>query len=266
MKLSSYDIVIVNSSGGKDSLVALYEICRMADEQGYSKEQIIVSHQDLGLMEWPGTKELVKKQADHFGLRVVFSKYQDEYGKELTLLEYVKKRGKWPSRNQRWCTSDFKRGPGSTVITEHTKELMDSRVLYVFGFRKSESPTRKKKKRISVSKRHSRLSAHGSRIVREYLPIHSYSDRKVWQIIRDNDLPYAKPYDLGVPRYSCRFCFFMGFDALVLSGIHNPELLDEYVEVEDITGHSFRQDFTIKSVREAIAAGYVPKRVANWTM
>lgn len=35
MKLHGYTHIVINSSGGKDSLCALWEICRMADAQGY---------------------------------------------------------------------------------------------------------------------------------------------------------------------------------------------------------------------------------------
>ena len=59
MKLQEFDLIIINSSGGKDSLVSIWEICRLADEQSFPKEKIVVSHQDLGAMEWTGTKELV---------------------------------------------------------------------------------------------------------------------------------------------------------------------------------------------------------------
>jgi hypothetical protein len=65
--LHEYDVVIINSSAGKDSSVAIFEICRMAEEQGYDKSNIHVSHQDLGEMERKGTRELAKEQADSFG-------------------------------------------------------------------------------------------------------------------------------------------------------------------------------------------------------
>ena len=63
MNLHEYDLIVINSSAGKDSLCSIYEICRMADEQRYNRNQIIVSHQDLGSMEWKGTRKLAEKQA-----------------------------------------------------------------------------------------------------------------------------------------------------------------------------------------------------------
>ena len=94
MKLDKYDLVIVNSSAGKDSLCALFQIVEMAKKQSYDKNKIVVSHQDLGDMEWKGTKELVVKQANLFGLKTYFSKRRDHTGYEENLLEYVERRKK----------------------------------------------------------------------------------------------------------------------------------------------------------------------------
>lgn len=266
MELAQYNLIVINSSGGKDSLCAIYEVCRQADEQGYPRENIVVSHQDLGRMEWEGTRELAERQAQHFGLRFEVSKYRNEDGEEITLLDYVRKRGKWPSNTQRYCTSDFKRQPGGTVVTKLTKDLADSRVLYVFGFRSSESPARKKKRKKSVSERLTFVNAHRSRIVREWLPIHNWSTRKVWKVIKDNDLPYHQAYNLGMPRLSCIFCIFSPFDALVVAGRANYELLEEYVQVEAEIGHTFREDTSLAEVKKAIDDGYVPKGIKDWEM
>jgi 3'-phosphoadenosine 5'-phosphosulfate sulfotransferase (PAPS reductase)/FAD synthetase len=144
MNLHNYDIIIINSSGGKDSLVALWKIYVMAVKQKYALTNIHVSHQDLGRMEWKGTKELVQQQATLFGLQCHYSKRVNKAGYEEDLLEYVKRRKMFPSNNCRYCTSDFKRGPGAKVVTRLTKGKICN-VLYVFGFRADESPARKKK-------------------------------------------------------------------------------------------------------------------------
>lgn len=262
MDLTQYDLVIINSSGGKDSLVALYEVCRLAKEQDYSVDKMFVSHQDLGEMEWSGTKELVKQQADLFGLKTYYSKRRDKNGYEENLLEYVERRGKWPSRNQRYCTSDFKRGPGARIVTALTKGLGNCKVLYVFGFRKEESPFRAKKE---VLTRNKNLTTK-KRIVDEWLPIHHWDTQKVWSTINLFNLPYHRAYDLGMPRLSCCFCIFSPFDALVVAGQENPKLLDRYIEVENKIGHTFRDGFSISEVKKAIESNYEPKRINNWVM
>jgi len=262
MDLHQYDIIIINSSGGKDSLCALWEVCRLAKDQSFSFEKMFVSHQDLGEMEWAGTKELVKKQSDLFGLKTYYSKRRDKNGYEETLLEYVERRGKWPSNNQRYCTSDFKRGPGARVVTSLSRELGECKVLQVFGFRKDESPSRAKKQ---VLKENKQLTTK-KRIVHDWLPIHNWDSKKVWQIINTHKLPYHPAYDLGMPRLSCCFCIFSPFDALIVAGKANPELLDRYIEVERKIGHTFKSGFAIESVRDAIADNYEPKIINDWIM
>lgn len=262
MLLNNYDLIIFNSSGGKDSLVALWEVCQLAKVQNYSFEKIVVSHQDLGRVEWIGTKELVKKQADLFGLKTYYSKRRNKDGYEETLLEYVLRRGKWPSNKQRYCTSDFKRVPGGRIVTQLTKEIGECKVLYVFGFRSEESPARAKKEVLKFNKK---LSTK-KRKVYDWLPIHEMSTKAVWNIIRDFRLPYHPAYDLGMPRLSCCFCVFSPFDALVISGKANPDLLEEYILVEIKIGHKFRKDFSLQEVKGAIESGYTPKKVNNWIM
>ncbi len=260
--LHEYDIVIINSSGGKDSLCALWEVCRLAEEQNYPTSKMVVSHQDLGAMEWKGTKELVKKQADLFWLETHYSKRRDKNGYEETLLEYVERRGKWPSNNQRYCTSDFKRGPGARVVTALTKGLGECKVLYVFGFRKDESPFRAKKESLNLNKQ---LTTK-KRTVHDWLPIHDWSSEKVWSIINTYNLPYHHAYDLGMPRLSCCFCIFSPLDALVVAGKANPELLDKYIEVERKIDHTFKDGFAIESVRDAIDNNYEPESISDWVM
>ncbi len=260
--LSDFDLVIINSSAGKDSLCAMFQIIQIAKEQNYSFDKIHVSHQDLGEMEWKGTKDLVSEQAALFNLKVHFSKRRNFAGYEETLLEYIERRKKFPSNKQRYCTSDFKRSPGARVVTQLTKDFDKSNVLYVFGFRANESPSRRKKE---IFKKNEVLSTK-RRNVFDYLPIHNWSVEKVWKTIKENNLPYHYAYDLGMPRLSCCFCIFSPLDALVIAGKANPDLLQKYVDVEKKIGHTFRNNFSIQEVSDKIKEGYSPKSVADWTM
>lgn len=272
MELAPYDLIVINSNGGKDSLCSVYEICRMADLQGYNKNKIVVSHQDLGESEWKGTRDLVAKQSKFFGLATFYSKRRDKNGKKETLLEYAERRGKWPSSSQRWCTSDFKRGPGAREITQlgqmvqERNESGEAMILHVFGFRKEESTARSKKKKFILNKK---LTTK-KRLVFDYLPIHHWSSKQVWEVIKKNILPYHFAYDLGMPRLSCVFCIFSPFNALVIAGLANPDLLNKYVEVEEKIGHAFKYEkkkpAPIADVKKAISEGYKPTVIEDWTM
>jgi len=262
MNLHQYDIVIINSSAGKDSLVMLYKIYLLALEQDYPLDQIHVSHQDLGDMEWEGTINLARYQAEYFSFHFDISKRRNKDGYEENLLEYVERRGKWPSNKQRYCTSDFKRGPGARVVTQLTKNLGKCKVLHCFGFWANESPARSKRLKVSTN---GSLSTQ-KRTVHDYLPIHDWTDQQVWGAIRENKLPYHYAYDLGMPRLSCVLCIFSPFDALVLAGKKNPKLLQRYVDVEAKIGHTFNQKFAIADVKKAIDNGQQPGHINDWRM
>ena len=96
-----YDWIVVNSSGGKDSVVMLDKVCELAKAAGVL-DRVIVVHCDLGVAEWDGVMQLAKEQAARYGVafRVVRRK-QD-------LLGQVEGRGMWPGYASRFCTSDHK--------------------------------------------------------------------------------------------------------------------------------------------------------------
>jgi 3'-phosphoadenosine 5'-phosphosulfate sulfotransferase (PAPS reductase)/FAD synthetase len=254
--------VVINSSGGKDSQTALKVAVEACDAAGLSRDQIVVSHQSLGRMEWEHTLELVHQQASHYGLRVEVSAYRDKTGQEKSLLDYVRKRGMWPSSTSRFCTSEFKRGPGGRVIVKLYRES-PGRILNVYGFRAQESPARAKK--ISLV-RNLRFSS-SNRDVWDWLPIHDWTLEEVWTSIKSSGVPWHHAYDLGMPRLSCRFCIFAPRGALILSGRHNREVLDEYIAVEVETGHTFRHGQSLSEIRKAIDAGEQPGLLhGTWNM
>lgn len=100
----------------------------------------------------------------------------------------------------------------------------------------------------------------------EWNPILDWSEEKVWSTIRSNDLPYHPAYDLGMPRLSCCFCIFASFNALMIAGQHNPELLEAYCETERKIDHQFNQKFAIQDVQKAIQAGQQVSEIENWNM
>ena len=247
MNLHQYRIVVVNSSGGKDSIVAMKRMVEMAQEQGYPLDKIVVSHQDLGKVEWAGSRELVQEQADVYGLKVYYSKRRDKHGDNVDLLEHVRQRGMWPGNNSRYCTSDHKRGPGNRVLTMLSRDWTDQgMMLQVFGFRAQESTARAKKQVLTPNQR----ASSKKRLVFDYCPILDMTEDEVWSEIHEAGLPYPRAYDLGMPRYSCMFCVFAPEAALVIAGRENPDLLQEYVDVEEEIGHTFRKELSLKEVQQ----------------
>lgn len=265
--LASYDVLLVNSSAGKDSQAALDCVVRLARAQGIA-DRVVVVHCDLGRVEWEGTAALAEAQAAHYGVR--FAKVSRPQG---DLLQQVEQRRMWPSPQQRYCTSDHKRGQVDKVLTQLSAEVRakhgrPARILNILGIRADESPTRAKKAPFGRDGR----ASNTRRTVDIWLPIHAWTVDEVWTTIRASGVPHHRAYDLGMPRLSCCFCIFAPRAALVLAGHHNRALLDEYVRVEQAIEHSFRMDgkrhLTLASIRDAVDAGELPApgSLQSWCM
>jgi len=268
--LASYDVILVNSSAGKDSQAMLSAVVELARAAGLV-ERVVVVHADLGRVEWEGTKELAGRQAAHYDVRFeVVSRSQND------LLDHIESRGMWPSSAARYCTSDHKRGPIRTLMTKLVEEVRSARkaagdaewkravrILNCLGLRAEESPARAKK----VAFERDAAASNGKREVDTWLPIHEWSTEAVWEKIRESGVEHHRAYDLGMPRLSCCFCVMAPEAALVLAGRHNPKLLAEYVAVEGRIGHKFRKNLPILKVAEKVAAGCeVEGSLESWCM
>lgn len=238
-------------------------VVEAAEDEGVL-DRLVVVHADLGRVEWEGTADLAREHADHYGVEL-----RVERAAGGDLLERVEARGMWPSPQQRWCTSDLKRGPCSRTLTALARRSRESgaaerpvRILSCMGMRAEESPVRAKLEPYI----HLPQQSNGRREVWRWLPLHSWTAEQVWERIRAAGTRHHPAYDLGMPRLSCRFCIFAPRPALLLAGHHNRELLDEYVRVERATGHSFRVDLTLEGLADELDAGAVPGPVTDWRM
>ena len=66
--LRCYDVILVNSSAGKDSQASLDVVAAAARRAGVL-HRVVVVHADLGEAEWDGVPELAAEHATHYGLR-----------------------------------------------------------------------------------------------------------------------------------------------------------------------------------------------------
>ena len=265
MILADYDIILINSSAGKDSQAMLDYVHSLAVTEGV-QDRITVVHADLGRAEWSKTGQLAAEQAAHYGARFeVVSRPPSQKalpGVSGDLLDHIKERGMFPSSSARYCTSDHKRGQVSKVMTMLVDERRNGvvrpmlsfrpvRVLSCMGLRAEESPNRAK---LPQLKRDARQT-NGKRIVDVWLPIQDWSTNQVWARIRQAGTRHHPAYDLGMGRLSCVFCIFAPKQQLVLAGRHNPELLEQYVQVEREIGHTFKADLSLAQVQQEIADG-----------
>jgi 3'-phosphoadenosine 5'-phosphosulfate sulfotransferase (PAPS reductase)/FAD synthetase len=195
LHLAEYDVILINSSGGKDSQAMIDEVCTLASAAGVL-HRVTVLHCALGHVEWPGTSELARTQAEHYGVR-----YEERHREQGLLLDQVRHRGRWPSSSARYCTSDQKRGPARKLITQLVAELGDlhrpARVLNCMGLRAAESRARLKKARLSRDE----AASSGRRTVDTWLPIRDWTEEQVWQRIHASGVPYHPAYDQGMTRH-----------------------------------------------------------------
>jgi 3'-phosphoadenosine 5'-phosphosulfate sulfotransferase (PAPS reductase)/FAD synthetase len=265
LDLASYDVIEISSSGGKDSLAMKAHVARLLREAGLLARGVVV-HADLGRVEWPGTPALVEAQAAHHGLR--FVKVKRPQG---DLLDHVEKLRKWPMPTQRFCTADHKRGQIHTALTALAKEVRARgeakgrpvRILNCVGLRAEESPGRAKRPALVRDPR----GSGRTKVVDVWLPIQGWTEPEVWAECHASGAPIHPAYAAGLPRASCCFCIYAPEDALRIAGLAHPELLAEYVAVEQRIGHTFKRHLPIAKVAADLAAGIRPSGpVGSWRM
>jgi len=261
--LLSYDYIVINSSGGKDSQAMTHEICAQARALGILHKVIMV-HANLGRVEWEGAREIAELHAATYGIQ--FFVVRREKG---DLLQQIEELGMFPDNQNRYCTSDQKRDQVAKLFTTITRELFTPRpgaekcrILNCMGIRAQESSARAKKIPFQRDARNS----NGKRDVDIYYPIFNWTLDQVWNCIRKSGVAYHFAYDLGMPRLSCCFCIFAPREALILAGKHNTELLREYVRVEKKIGHTLRKDQSLAEILEEVEKGTEVKQIADWNM
>ena len=269
--LASYDVIEISSSGGKDSLAMNGYVSRLLRVAGLMERGVVV-HSDLGRAEWPGTPELVERQAALFGLR--FIKVKRPQGDPS--LEHVVKLGKWMMPTQRFCTADHKRGQIIRAFTaladEGARHVGASRARTArcgswncVGLRAEgrarvvqKRPQLLRDPRASSSRRHVDVLAAAPALDR---------GAGLGGVQGVKGAPIHPAYAAGMPRASCVFCIYASEGALQIAGALHPDLLAEYVAVEKQIGHTFKRHLPLAKVAADVAAGVRPSGpIENWCM
>jgi len=251
--IASYDVILINTSAGKDSQTTMRVVCDLAKKAGIMS-RVHAVHADLGRMDWSGTRELAQKQADVYGIPLhVIARPQGD------LPTHIKVRGKFPSSACRYCTSDHKRGQVAKVITQLARETgiteRKVRVLSCMGIRAEESSRRATFAPFCLDSLNSNQT---KREVHKWFPIFEMSTQDVWDDIKASGVSHHWAYDIGMPRLSCNFCFFVGTDALIVAGHHNRATLVDLVKIEEEIGHTFKHNFRLANILEAVDRGVKP--------
>ncbi|WP_228994688.1 phosphoadenosine phosphosulfate reductase family protein [Streptomyces sp. DH8] len=292
--LTRYRWILANLSGGKDSQAMLIELMRHATAAGVV-DRIVVVHADLGDAEWEGTAELAAEHAAFYGLR--FEVVARTGG---GLIDRIEERGMFPSADNRWCTSDFKRGPVRRLMTRLVREAEAEghpgrvHILNVMGLRADESPARRRllsfahdsaytcpcsycaprraiaddheARGLPVPK-HAKTGWGASNTLRHvdtWLPVHTWSTTDVWAAVRPSGLRIHPAYQDGMPRLSCVFCVLASRSALVRAAQLQPALAARYAALEERIGHRFKADLSMADIIKEAEASPPVAAVACW--
>ncbi|URG13004.1 phosphoadenosine-phosphosulfate reductase family protein [Stenotrophomonas phage B2] len=228
-------LFVVNHSGGKDSQAMYLKIRALVPE-----DQIVIVHADLGAVEWAGAVGHIKATTSGEPLYVCRSRRD--------LLQMIDERGMFPSPKNRQCTSDLKRGPIERTIRQVCAERKAAGianwglVVNCMGLRAEESSGRANLEPFKKSERNSKAGREWY----DWLPIHDWTERDVWDRIETNGQQAHPIYALGMSRFSCAFCIMASEKDLTVAAqlatsrpdlLNDPDLYKKLVRLERKTGH-----------------------------
>jgi len=184
-------LFVVNHSGGKDSQAMLIVLRRFVPA-----DQLLVVHAELPGVEWDGTADHIRDTIDGLPLIVTRAK--------RTFMEMVEARQRFPSPQQRQCTSDLKRGPIEREVRRYlaANPRFGGLVVNCMGMRAGESSRRAS---LTTFRRSERNSKAGRQWF-DFLPIHDLTEGEVFDTIRDAGQEAHWVYAAGMTRKSCQFC------------------------------------------------------------
>lgn len=267
--------VFPNVSGGKDSQAMVKSL------HNNNIPMAGLIHSDLGRIEWHESLPMCEKLAAEFNLQLFVVKRSDGRG----LMEHWQHRmhqlqgqGKpfWSSSTTRYCTSDMKRD----VINKFYRSLENDFIISAEGIRAEESSARSKKNPLQVNERVSNKMYHGmsveqaieaytpgKRLLLTWYPIFNFTLDEAWatyemdhsslMLARKNYKecksvpawwPFHHAYVYGNDRVSCVFCVLGCNSDLKVGAAHRPEILAELIAMEEESGFTFKNNYSLKSL------------------
>ncbi len=219
-------LVAISTSGGKDSQAMTILLARHVPV-----DQLVAVHAPLLEAEWPGTIEHIETTLPPSVTLLLAPVASGE-----TLLQRIERRGRFPDRRRRYCTSDFKRTPIERELRRYLKAnpQFHGRIVNAMGIRRDESADRARRNPWQFNDRNSKAG----RAWHDWLPIFDLDEAQVFETIRASGQTPHPVYGLGLSRCSCSFCIFGSRSDLTTAARLRPDLYARYVRLERRLAHT----------------------------
>jgi len=234
IEIQDYETYVISYSGGKDSTATLLWAL-----ENLPRERLRVMFCDTGA-EWPETYDYLSyiERETHLAIERISNEGESLppdsskfriWSSAPTLLEMVRRHGKWPSGKIRYCTKYLKMYP----LRLHAP----SNSVLLFGERRAESKHRASLEKWDING----AGFHKSPIFR---PILDWSERKVWDYLRSHHI-LPNPVYNHATRCGC-WCCIMAPKIQVLNFCRlHPEIAQEAAGLEQEIEHTWRKDQSI---------------------
>ena len=219
-------LVAINHSGGKDSQSMTILLARQVPV-----DQLVAVHAPLAEVEWPGTLRHIETTLPA-GIPLIMA----PVASGETLLDRIERRGRFPDRRRRYCTSDFKRTPIERELRRYlkTNPRFEGCIVNAMGIRRDESPDRARRTPWQFNARNSRAGRRWF----DWLPVFDLDEAQVFGTIRAAGQTPHPVYGLGLTRCSCSFCIFGSRSDLATAARLRPDLYRRYADLERKLGHT----------------------------
>ena len=199
-------------SGGKDSQV-LYHIAKMSGVK-------FKAHMNLTSVDPPEVIRFVKKNYPDVEL----------IKPRMSIYEMAFKKHIIPTMKLRWCCAEFKELSGAGKVT-------------LIGIRKSESVRRSKRNEIETGDRKfsgtfDQWSEHKEKMVtcvngKDKIlisPIINWTERDVWEFLKQNNISHCSLYDEGYHRIGCILCPMSNYRQKIIDSKRFPHVKKKWID------------------------------------
>lgn len=271
-ELDSYDYILCAFSGGKDSVACVLSLL----DQGVDSKRFELWHHDVdgceedGLMDWPCTRSYVSALSEIFEMPLYLSFKEGGFEREMLRdgtptapthfelpdgsfgriggLGAPGSRLRFPQvaadLKVRWCSAYLKIDVMAAGIRNQSR-FDGARVLVLSGERAQESAARARYLSFEPDRSDNRSGSKKARLVDRYRPVHSWSERRVWEILRAARINPHPCYRLGWSRCSCAACIFGNADQWASLRVVLPEMFTKIAAYEQRFGCTIKRSENI---------------------